>query len=108
ERAPIDHFFRTLAQAHEGQAVGVVLTGTGSDGTLGLREIRERGGLTIVQDPAEAEYDGMPQSAISSGVADVVLPLSRIPVALVEYMRTQPKLPPLDDKHQLEDDAQRV
>jgi two-component system CheB/CheR fusion protein len=48
ERAPIDHFFRALAATHDGASVGVILTGTGSDGTLGLREIKERGGLTIV------------------------------------------------------------
>ena len=67
ERAPIDHFFRTLAKTHDGEAIGVILTGSGSDGTLGLREIKERGGLAIVQDPTEAEYDGMPQSAIAAG-----------------------------------------
>jgi two-component system, chemotaxis family, CheB/CheR fusion protein len=51
ERAPIDHFFRTLSETHDGRSIGVVLTGTGSDGTLGLRRIKERGGLTIAQDP---------------------------------------------------------
>jgi hypothetical protein len=50
ERAPIDHFFRTLANTHDGEAIGIILTGTGSDGTLGIREIKERGGLTIVLD----------------------------------------------------------
>ena len=71
ERAPIDHFFRTLAKTHDGAAIGVILTGSGSDGTLGLREIKERGGLAIVQDPTEAEYDGMPQSAIATGLVDL-------------------------------------
>ena len=60
QRAPIDHFFRTLARTHDGQSIGVILTGSGSDGTLGLKEIKERGGLVIVQDPQDAEYDGMP------------------------------------------------
>src|SRR5512138_3946581 len=68
ERAPIDHFFRTLAGAHGSQAIGVVLSGTGSDGSLGLRRIKECGGLTVVQDPAEAEYDSMPKSAIASAL----------------------------------------
>ena len=77
ERAPIDHFFRTLANTHGGRAIGVILTGTGSDGTLGIRQIKEAGGLTIVQDPNDAEYDGMPQSAISTGLIDLVLPLRR-------------------------------
>src|ERR1041385_8754062 len=58
ERAPIDHFFRTLASTHDGRAVAVVLTGTGSDGTLGIRDIKANGGLVIVQNPNEAEYDG--------------------------------------------------
>lgn len=66
-RAPIDHFFRTLADTHEAKAYCVILSGTGSDGSLGLRRIKEVGGLTIVQDPAEAEYDAMPQAAIATG-----------------------------------------
>ncbi len=78
KRAPIDHFFRTLAEAHKEHAVGVILTGTGADGTFGLRRIRERGGLTIVQSPDEAEYDAMPRSAIAAGVADLVLPIEKI------------------------------
>lgn len=79
ERAPIDHFFRTLAATHDGHAIGVILTGTGSDGTLGLKEIKAKGGLIIVQDPNEAEFDGMPQSAIATGLVDRILPLSEIP-----------------------------
>jgi two-component system CheB/CheR fusion protein len=93
ERAPIDHFFRTLAATHDGEAIGVILTGTGSDGTLGIKEIKERGGVTIVQDPKEAEYDGMPQSAIATGLVDLVLPLAKIPKALVDLSRVRPKLP---------------
>src|SRR5262249_21200474 len=57
ERAPIDHFFRTLAQAHDGNAIAVILTGTGSDGTLGVKDIKASGGLVIIQDPNDAEYD---------------------------------------------------
>ena len=60
-RAPIDHFFRTLAETHDGGAIAVVLTGTGSDGTLGIKDIKAKGGLVIVQNPNDAEYDGMPQ-----------------------------------------------
>jgi two-component system CheB/CheR fusion protein len=93
ERAPIDHFFRTLAEQHDGHAIGVVLTGTGSDGTLGVKEIKLRGGLTVVQDPNEAEYDGMPQSAIATGFVDLVLPLSSIPGAVLRYARTEPRVP---------------
>jgi chemotaxis response regulator CheB len=88
ERAPIDHFFYTLAKTHDGSAIGVVLTGTGSDGTLGMKEIKARGGLTIVQNPDEAEYDGMPQSAITTGIIDLVLPLAEIPKYIIKYVNT--------------------
>src|SRR5689334_2731710 len=69
---PIDHFFRSLAQEREGRAVGVVLSGTGSDGTLGLRAIKAEGGITFVQDEKSAKHPGMPLSA--AAVADFVLP----------------------------------
>ena len=81
ERAPIDHFFRTLAATHDGHAIGVVLTGTGSDGTLGVKDIKATGGLIVVQDPNEAEYDGMPQSAIATGLVDRILSVRDMPEA---------------------------
>ena len=92
DRAPIDHFFRTLAQTHDGHAVGIILTGTGSDGTLGIREVKGQGGLTMVQDPNEAEYDGMPQSAIATGLIDLVLPLAEMPGHIIRYARTHPRV----------------
>lgn len=92
ERAPIDHFFRTLAEHHQHRAIGVILSGTGSDGTLGLRRIKELGGLTLVQDPLEAEYDGMPRSAITGAPVDLVLPLAEIPSAIVRYVHAAPQL----------------
>ncbi len=96
-RAPIDHFFRTLAKTHNGNAAGIILTGTGANGTLGMKEIKEQGGLTIVQEPAEAEYDGMPQSAISTGIIDLVLPIAEMPVYLTKYFSTEPRLSLLDE-----------
>ena len=90
QRAPIDHFFRTLAATHDGHSVGVVLTGTGSDGTLGVREIHEKGGIVIVQDPNEAEFDGMPQSAIATGTVDLVLGISDIFPAILRLTQTKP------------------
>jgi two-component system CheB/CheR fusion protein len=69
---PIDHFFRSLAQELEGRAIGVVLSGTGSDGTLGLRAIKAEGGITFVQDERSAKHPGMPQSALP--LADFILP----------------------------------
>ena len=70
---PIDHFMRSLAEVLGNRAVGVILSGTGSDGVMGLTEIQARGGVTFVQDPATAKYDGMPRSAISAGCADYVM-----------------------------------
>lgn len=111
ERGPIDHFLRTLAQAHGSESVGIVLTGTGSDGTLGVREIHEQGGLTIAQEPSDAEYDGMPRSAVATGLVDLVTPLRRIPEALLSTLRTSPRLQvpvsddlvPTDELRQLHD-----
>jgi two-component system CheB/CheR fusion protein len=92
ERAPIDHFFRTLARTHDGNGIAVVLTGTGTDGTLGVKDIKANGGLVIVQDPNEAEYDGMPQSAIATGLVDYILPLAQIPEHILRFNHTQPHL----------------
>lgn len=100
ERAPIDHFFCTLARAHDGHAVGVILSGTGSDGTLGIKDIKTHGGVIVVQEPSDAEYDGMPQSAIATGLVDLVLPLEEIPDAVLRLATVQPDLPLIE-----EDDA---
>lgn len=82
-RTPIDGFFTSLAAARGESAAGVILSGTGSDGTIGLRAIKEHGGLTVAQD--DAEYDGMMRSAVRSGMVDFVLPLERIPAKLTDY-----------------------
>ena len=92
ERAPVDHFFRSLAGTRDGGAVAVVLTGAGSDGTLGLRAVKERDGLVVVQDPDEAEHDGMPRSALATGRVDLVLPVREIAPEIVRYIRTRPRL----------------
>jgi len=78
----IDMFFRTLADGYGKDAVAVVLSGTGTDGTLGVRRIKESGGITIVQAPSEAEYDSMPRSAIDTGLVDLALPVAEIPAKL--------------------------
>ncbi|MBV9772290.1 MAG: PAS domain-containing protein [Bryobacterales bacterium] len=92
ERAPIDHFFRTLARAHDGHSIAVILTGTGSDGTLGIKDIKANGGVVIVQDPNEAEYDGMPQSAIATGMVDLILQVAEIPDAILRFAATEPRV----------------
>jgi two-component system CheB/CheR fusion protein len=71
---PIDRFMRSLAEAQGNRAVGVILSGTGTDGTLGMAEIQAQGGVTIVQDETTSKYDGMPRSAISAGCVDLILP----------------------------------
>ncbi|HEY7322530.1 MAG TPA: chemotaxis protein CheB [Candidatus Binatia bacterium] len=87
-RLPIDTFFRSLAEDQESHAIAVVLSGTGTDGTLGLRAIKEHGGFAIAQDAGSAEYNGMPQSAIQTGLLDYVLAPEKIGEALVEISRT--------------------
>lgn len=84
---PIDTFFRSLAEERGEQSVGVVLSGTGTDGTLGLQCIKEHGGITIAQDESAA-YDGMPHSAIAAGVVDVVMPPAAIAAELARISRT--------------------
>src|SRR5262249_757219 len=67
--------------------------GTGSDGTLGVKDVKANGGLVITQDPNEAEYDGMPQSAIATGLVDYILPVADIPAAILRFDRTKPRVP---------------
>jgi two-component system, chemotaxis family, CheB/CheR fusion protein len=108
ERAPVDHFLRTLAATHDGHSVGVILTGSGSDGALGIRAIKDRAGLTIVQDPEQAEYDGMPQSALTTGMVDLVLPLEQIPETIVRFASTRPHIQVTDDEAALEAEQLRL
>ncbi|MDB6147389.1 MAG: signal transduction histidine kinase with CheB and CheR, partial [Spartobacteria bacterium] len=95
-RVTIDLFFRTLAQAYGQRAVCVVFSGADSDGAIGLKHIRAQGGVTIAQDPEEAEHDSMPMTAISTGMVDWVLPVSAIPGKLMEFVANENrmKLPP--------------
>ena len=82
---PIDHFFRDLAQDQGEHAIGVVLSGSGNDGMLGIKAIKAAGGMVMVQDPDSAKYTGMPLSAIGTGLADYVLAPEAMPDALVDY-----------------------
>lgn len=92
---PIDYFFRSLAEDRKQGAVGIILSGTGTDGTLGLRAIKAESGMTMVQDPQAAKYQGMPRSAIAAGVVDVVRPAGQMAEPLLAYARslTKPALP---------------
>ena len=91
--APVDYFFRSLASDLGSQAIGIVLSGTGSDGTHGLEEIKAAGGITFVQNEASAKYPGMPASAGGSGCADYILPPDEIARELVRVSR-HPQLIP--------------
>ncbi len=84
---PIDAFFRSLAEDLGKKAIGIVLSGTASDGTLGIRNIKEKGGIVMVQEPEDARYDGMPRSAIASGCADFILPVDKMPDQLIRYVK---------------------
>ena len=87
-RLPIDSFFRSLAEEQGERAICVILSGSGSDGTLGLRAIHGAGGISFVQEPSTAKYDGMPNSAVQSGLATYVMPVEKIAEQLVEYVKT--------------------
>ena len=87
QRMPIDAFLRSLAEDQGERAVGIVLSGTGTDGSLGLRAVLGAGGVTLVQEPGTAKYDGMPSSAIKAGYATHVLPVEKMPAALVAGVR---------------------
>ncbi|HEX2083373.1 MAG TPA: CheR family methyltransferase, partial [Xanthomonadaceae bacterium] len=80
----IDQFFRTLGEAHQDRAMGVVLSGTGADGSVGLARIKEQGGVTLAQAPEDAEYDDMPRNAIATGRVDFVLPVAEMPGKLLQ------------------------
>ncbi len=92
KRVPIDMFFRTLADTYGEKGIAVVLSGTGSDGTLGLKRVKETGGIGIAQEPSEAEYDGMPRSAIDTGLVDLVLPVAEMPKRIIGFQENGDKL----------------
>ena len=77
-----------LADDQQERSIGVILSGMGSDGTLGLRAIKEKAGLMLVQDPASAKFDGMPRSAIEAGLADIVAPADALPGRLQDYLHS--------------------
>ena len=85
-RLPIDYFFRSLARDQHERAICIVLSGTGSDGTLGLKAIKGEGGMAMVQDTQSAKYDGMPRSAIATGLVDYILPPDGMPQQLMTYV----------------------
>src|SRR5262245_3104401 len=88
KRSPIDLFFRSVAE-RLGDGFAIILSGAGSDGTIGVRAVKEAGGIILVQDPNEAEYSSMPRSAISTGVVDFVLPVRDLVGRLADLIRVK-------------------
>jgi two-component system CheB/CheR fusion protein len=90
-RAPIDLFFRSVGEQH-GDGFAIVLSGGGSDGAVGLKTIKEGGGVILVQDPLDAEFGSMPRSAIATGLADVILPVRQLARRLAELARDKQRM----------------
>ena len=96
-RLPIDFLFRSLAQDQHERAIGIVLSGTGSDGTLGVRAIKGEGGMVMVQHPGSSEFDGMPRSSLATGLVDFELAPAEMPDQLIAYAAHAFGKPPLPD-----------
>jgi len=91
-RLPIDFFFRSLADDRKERSIGVILSGMGTDGTVGLKAIKEKAGVVFVQEPTSAKFDSMPRSAVDAGVADVVAPVGELPRKILAYLERAPLL----------------
>jgi two-component system CheB/CheR fusion protein len=105
-RLPIDFFFRSLAADQRDRAVCIILSGTGSDGTLGLRAVKGEGGMAMAQTPETTEFDSMPRTAIATGLVDYILPPEKMPEQLIAYVdqifgkKTKPSAAPQPQKAQ--------
>jgi two-component system CheB/CheR fusion protein len=106
-RSPIDQFFRSMAE-RLGDGFALIFSGAGSDGAVGVRAVKESGGIIMVQDPNEAEYSSMPRSAIATGTVDVVLPIRELAVRLVDFIRLKRSVSVVDAPHVDEDQLRRV
>ena len=89
-RLPIDFFFRSLADDRLERSIGVILSGMGTDGTLGLKAIKERNGVVLAQDPASAKFNGMPKSAIGTGLVDIVALVEELPLKIIAHLKHKP------------------
>lgn len=101
----IDLFFRSLGKSLSSYSACVILSGTGSDGSIGLKTIKEYGGIVISQDPEEADYDGMPRSALQTELVDQVLPVKEIPAKLIQYRESLEQIKISDSEELPEDDT---
>jgi two-component system, chemotaxis family, CheB/CheR fusion protein len=107
QRSPIDSFFRSVAE-RLGDGFAIILSGAGSDGAIGVRAVKEAGGIILVQDPSEAEYASMPRSAIATGVADFVLPVRDLARRLIDLIRIKATVAVPDIGHFDEELLRRV
>ena len=108
-RAPVDLFFRTLAESHKSRAVAVILSGTGANGSMGIKRIKEYGGAAFVQNPREAEFNEMPRNSIATDLIDEVLPVSEIPAKIVAYKNRLGKVEiPINFAERAEDQQQAL
>ena len=105
-RAPIDLFFRSLAEQH-GDGFAIILSGAGADGAIGVKDVKEAGGIILVQDPSEAEYPSMPRSAIATGIADLVLPVREVATRLARIIRSKRATVGLDDEQEVDEELLR-
>ena len=100
-RLPIDYFFRSLADDQHENSIGIILSGMGSDGSLGLKAIKEKNGIVAVQDPSTAKFNGMPNSAANAVVVDILAPANEIPDKLIAFLKLCPAITQkteIDDK----------
>ena len=84
-RLPIDSFLLSLAKDAAEQSIGIILSGMGSDGSKGMRAIKEQGGLTLAQEPSSAKFDSMPKSAIDAGLVDIIAPAEELPARIIDF-----------------------
>jgi two-component system CheB/CheR fusion protein len=91
-RAPVDIFFRSLAETYQSRAVGIILSGTGANGSMGIKRIKERGGAAFVQNPRETQFNEMPRNAIATDLIDSILPVTEIPTKLISYRNNLTKV----------------
>ncbi|MDF2440344.1 MAG: two-component system, chemotaxis family, CheB/CheR fusion protein [Abditibacteriota bacterium] len=112
KRVAVDLFLRTLAETHGHHAVGVILSGADGDGSIGIKRIKEYGGVTIAQDPDDAEHDSMPRNAIETGMIDWILPVEKMPAKLLEFRLNEDRIvlpstkaPPRNDEEGLHHEA---
>jgi two-component system CheB/CheR fusion protein len=100
-RLPIDYFLRSLADDQQEKSIGVILSGMGSDGSLGLKAIKEKHGIVVVQDPSTAKFDGMPQSAVNAVIVDIMAAANELPAKLIAFLKISPASamkPAIDDR----------